>query len=48
VAQDCPWGLNVRPLEAGRSRVEIGGCFPQSTRALPGFEDRAQAHDARW
>lgn len=48
VAQDCLWWLNVWPLAADRSRVEIGGCFPESTLALPDFEDRAQAYYARW
>ncbi|MFN6978384.1 MAG: SRPBCC family protein, partial [Gemmobacter sp.] len=47
-AQDCLWWLNVWPIEAGRSRVEIGGCFPETTLALPDFADRAQAYYDRW
>lgn len=48
VAQDCMWWLNVTPVDAGRSRVEIGGCFPEDTVALPDFAVRAAAYQVRW
>lgn len=48
VAQDCMWWLSVLPLSAGRSRLEIGGCFPEATTQLPGFEERAQPYYERW
>ena len=34
VAQDSMWWLNVAPVGHARSRVEIGGCFPEGLLAL--------------
>lgn len=48
MAQDCLWWLNVLPLSANRSRLEIGGCFPADTVARPDFEDSAAPYLARW
>ena len=48
VAQDSMWWLNVTPVAADRSRLHIGGCFPQSTTALPGFAVRARPYEDRW
>ena len=48
VAQDCMWWLNVLPLSHDRSRLEIGGCFPQSTVADPEFEPKAEPYYKRW
>ncbi len=48
VAQDCLWWLAVRPLAADRSVLELGGCFPRSTVALPDFPRHAEAYYDRW
>jgi phenylpropionate dioxygenase-like ring-hydroxylating dioxygenase large terminal subunit len=48
VAQDCMWWLNVTPVHAGLSRIEIGGCFPEDTVALPDFAARARPYQERW
>jgi phenylpropionate dioxygenase-like ring-hydroxylating dioxygenase large terminal subunit len=48
VAQDSMWWLNVTPVTHARSRVEIGGCFPQDVLALPDFRERAHAYEHRW
>lgn len=48
VAQDCMWWLNVTPLGADASRIEIGGCFPEDTVALPDFAARAAPYQERW
>lgn len=48
VAQDCLWWLNVLPLAADRSILEIGGCFPESALADPDFEAKAAPYYERW
>lgn len=48
VAQDCLWWLNVTPVAADRSRLEIGGCFPKDRLSLPDFTPRAAAYYDRW
>lgn len=48
VAQDSMWWLNVTPLGPDRSRLEIGGCFPQDVFADPRFAAKAQAYYDRW
>jgi len=48
VAQDCMWWLNVTPLAHDRSRLEIGGCFPEGALADPGFEAKAAGYYRRW
>jgi choline monooxygenase len=48
VAQDCLWWLNVKPVAVDRSIVEIGGCFPEATVALPDFAARARPYYDRW
>lgn len=47
-AQDCMWWLNVLPLAHDRSILEIGGCFPKATLALPDFVERAVPYYERW
>jgi phenylpropionate dioxygenase-like ring-hydroxylating dioxygenase large terminal subunit len=42
------WWLNVTPLGPDRSRLEIGGCFPQDVFADPRFAAKAQAYYDRW
>ena len=48
VAQDCLWWLNVTPVSAGQSRLEIGGCFPADRLDLPDFAARAAPYHDRW
>jgi len=48
VAQDCMWWLNIRPLTVSRSVIEIGGCFPETTVALPDFAARSRPYQDRW
>lgn len=48
VAQDCLWWLNVTPVSEGRSRLEVGGCFPESRLSLPDFATRAAPYYDRW
>ena len=48
IAQDSMWWLNVTPVAADRSRLHIGGCFPEGTVALPDFASRARAYEDRW
>jgi choline monooxygenase len=48
VAQDCLWWLNTTPISEGRTRLEVGGCFPQSRLSLPDFEARALPYYDRW
>ena len=48
VAQDCLWWLNVTPISAGQSRLEIGGCFPADRLDLPDFAARAAPYHDRW
>ena len=48
IAQDSMWWLNVTPVAADRSRLHIGGCFPEETIALPDFTERARAYEDRW
>jgi phenylpropionate dioxygenase-like ring-hydroxylating dioxygenase large terminal subunit len=48
VAQDCLWWLNVTPVSAGKSVLEVGGCFPQASLALPGFAENRRLYEARW
>lgn len=48
VAQDSMWWLNVTPVAHDRSRLEVGGCFPEDVVALPDFADRAEAYYERW
>jgi phenylpropionate dioxygenase-like ring-hydroxylating dioxygenase large terminal subunit len=48
VAQDCLWWLNVLPVAADRSVLEIGGCFPQEALADPDFEAKAKPYYDRW
>jgi phenylpropionate dioxygenase-like ring-hydroxylating dioxygenase large terminal subunit len=47
-AQDCIWWLAFAPVAAGRTRLSIGACFPRSTIALPGFEDKVHPYFERW
>ncbi len=48
VAQDCLWWLNVTPISASQSRLEIGGCFPESFLSLPGFAENRRLYEHRW
>jgi len=47
-AQDCMWWLAFEPLAVDRTRLTIGACFPRSTIALDGFEDRVKPYFRRW
>lgn len=47
-AQDCIWWLAFDPAAVDRTRLSIGACFPQSTIALPDFEDRVKLYFDRW
>ena len=48
VAQDCMWWLNITPLAVDHTRVEIGGCFPESVTQSDGFEVDAKPYYDRW
>ncbi|MEY4174583.1 MAG: hypothetical protein RI900_1748 [Actinomycetota bacterium] len=48
VAQDCMWWLNVTPLSADRTLLEVGGCFPEDVVAAPDFEAKAAPYYERW
>lgn len=48
VAQDCMWWLNVTPLNEAQSVLEIGGCFPEETLGLPGFDAARRLYEHRW
>jgi choline monooxygenase len=48
VAQDCLWWLNVTPISANQSRLEIGGCFPECSLSLPGFAENRRLYEHRW
>jgi phenylpropionate dioxygenase-like ring-hydroxylating dioxygenase large terminal subunit len=48
VAQDCLWWLNVTPISADRSRLEIGGCFPADRLLQPDFAVRSAPYEDRW
>ncbi len=47
-SQDCAWWLDMKPLSVDRTLVTLGGCFPASTVAMPGFEQHATAFYERW
>ena len=48
VAQDCLWWLNVTPVAANRSLLEIGGCFPADRLTHADFTTRAAPYYDRW
>ncbi len=48
MAQDCMWWLNVLPLAADRSILEVGGCFPESVVSAPDFQANAASYYVRW
>ena len=48
VAQDCMWWLNVTPVAADRTLLEVGGCFPDDVVAEPGFDAKAAPYYDRW
>lgn len=48
VAQDCMWWLNVTPIAADRTLLEVGGCFPADVVAEPGFAQKAAPYYDRW
>jgi choline monooxygenase len=48
VAQDCMWWLNVTPISESRTQLEIGGCFPESSLSLPGFDHNRRLYEHRW
>jgi len=47
-AQDCMWWLAFKPLAVDRTRLTIGACFPRTTIALDGFDDRVKPYFRRW
>ncbi len=47
-AQDCMWWLTMRPVAPDRTILSLGGCFPNSTAALPNFDDDVQMYYDRW
>ena len=47
-AQDCMWWLAVRPVAPDRTVLSLGGCFPRSTTARPGFAAEADPYYERW
>ncbi len=48
VAQDCLWWLNTTPISEGRTRLEVGGCFPESRLSQADFTTRAAPYYDRW
>lgn len=48
VAQDCMWWLNVTPVTETKSVLEIGGCFPETSLGLPGFDAARRLYEHRW
>lgn len=47
-AQDCLWWLAFQPLAVERTKLTLGACFPQTTIALPGFEEQLAHYFKRW
>ena len=48
VTLDCMWFLEVVPISAERTIVNLGSCFPESTIAHPQFEEAVQRYYFRW
>jgi hypothetical protein len=42
------WWLNVTPLSADRTLLEVGGCFPEDVVSAPDFEAKAAPYYERW
>jgi len=42
------WWLNVTPVAADHSVLEIGGCFPRSIAEAPDFAEKAASYYERW
>ena len=47
-SQDCVWWLAMYPLDVARTRIEMGGCFPESTIKLAEFEQKVRPYFQRW
>lgn len=47
-SQDCIWWLDIKPMTVDRSGVTLGACFPESSIALPEFNNLAEPYFERW
>lgn len=47
-AQDSLWWLHYLPLAPGRTRLEVGQCFPESTTARDDFAQGSKLYFDRW
>ena len=45
---DCMWWLELHPLDAGRTKLTVGSCFPESTTRRDDFERLADNYYRRW
>ncbi|MDE0044486.1 MAG: aromatic ring-hydroxylating dioxygenase subunit alpha [bacterium] len=45
---DCMWWLELHPLSAGKTRLIVGSCFPESTARRGDFAELAPNYYERW
>ena len=45
---DCMWWLELHPLGAGRTKLIVGSCFPESTTQRDDFAELVQNYYDRW
>lgn len=45
---DCMWWLELHPISAGRTKLIVGSCFPESTTRRDDFEELVQNYYDRW
>lgn len=45
---DCMWWLELHPLDAGRTRLIVGSCFPEDTVRRDDFAELAGNYYDRW
>jgi choline monooxygenase len=45
---DCMWWLELHPISAGRTKLIVGSCFPESTTKRDDFEELVENYYERW
>ena len=45
---DCMWWLELHPINAGRTRLIVGSCFPEKTTKRDDFDELVQNYYDRW
>ena len=45
---DCMWWLELHPISAGRTKLIVGSCFPESTTQRDDFAELVQNYYDRW